>query len=170
MALRLAIERPRLVAAVAAIAAAMPAKSECVAPSAFVPVVFISGTDDPIMPYAGGMVGFGGMNRGSVLSTPDSAGVWVSLGKLPSAPNSLQLPNLDRRDRTRVTRLTYRQADGRPGVVLYRVEGGDHGIPSRLPRTDGESPARWLARAGGRPNGDIESADEIAAFFAAVSR
>jgi polyhydroxybutyrate depolymerase len=161
MALRLAIERPTMFRAVAAVAAAMPAKSECAAPTQFVPVLFVNGTADPVMPYGGGAVGFGAKDRGMVLATPDSVERWVVLGRLNPRANESVLPDLDKKDGSRVTRLTYSSQQYAAGVVLYRVDGGNHGIPSRGTKS--------AALPGlGKTNGDLESADAIAAFFAAA--
>jgi polyhydroxybutyrate depolymerase len=166
MALRMAIERPQLVRAVAAVAASMPAKSECRTPDRFVPVLFINGTDDSVMPYRGGAVGFGlRRNRGTVLATPASARVWAKLGGLRLMPNSSSMPDLDGEDGSTVTRLAYNDRAGNEGVVLYRVNGGNHGIPSRMPRRE----QRALPGMG-TTNGDIETAAEIMAFFEQVSR
>jgi polyhydroxybutyrate depolymerase len=166
MALRMAIERPQLVRAVAAVAASMPAKSECAAPRRFVPVLFINGTADSVMPYRGGAVGFGlRKTRGTVLATPASVRTWVSLGGLRRMPNSSAMPDLDGDDGSTVTQMTYSDRKGNVGVKLYRVNGGNHGIPSRVPRGE-----RRALPGMGTTNGDIESAAEIMAFFEQVSR
>jgi polyhydroxybutyrate depolymerase len=166
MALRMAIERPQVVRAVAAVAASMPAKSECAPPARFVPVLLINGTADSVMPYRGGAVGFGlQRNRGTVLSTPASVRKWASLGGLRRIPNNSSMPDLDGDDGSTVTQMTYSDRKGNVGVKLYRVNGGNHGIPSRLPRG-----AQRALPGMGRTNGDIESAAEIMAFFEQVSR
>jgi polyhydroxybutyrate depolymerase len=162
MALRMAIERPDVIAGAAAIVASMPARSECAAPTRSVPVLFMNGTDDPLIPFAGGPVGKGKFQRGSVLSTEASVALWAKLAGATSAPRTTVLPDRNAGDNSRVTREVHVNAQGRSVAMLYRIEGGGHLEPSRAERYP-----RWLTRILGRQNGDIEMADEIWAFFAA---
>lgn len=162
MALRMSIERPDLITAAAAIVASMPAHSECATPTRMVPVVFINGTGDPLMPFAGGRVGKGRHARGEVLSTEASLRVWARLAGVSGAPSRSMLPDLAHDDGSRAIREVHAQRNGRPLVVLYRIDDGGHLEPSRTERYP-----RWLTRLLGHQNGDIEMADEIWAFFAA---
>lgn len=165
MALRMAIESPAWTTAVAAIVASMPARSECAAPRRAVPVMLVNGTADPLVPFDGGAVGgrfAGGGERGTVLAAMDSARLWARLAGADPQPASVALPDRDPDDGSTVTRLTWTTRDGRPAVRLLRVDGGGHtepGIAHRYPRL--------LGRLLGAQNGDVESADAIAAFFAA---
>ncbi len=160
MALRMAIERPEMVAAAAAIIASMPAQSECVTPRRFVPILFMNGTDDPLMPFKGGVVGEDEFQRGSVLSTQASVDLWAKLSGASSIPEVTPMPDLSTEDNSRVFRDTYTARSGRPAVVLYRIEGGGHTEPSRKERYP-----RWLTRLLGKQNADIEMAGEVWAFF-----
>jgi polyhydroxybutyrate depolymerase len=164
MALRMAIERPDMVTAAGAIIASMPARSECAAPRRFVPMLFMNGTTDPLMPFKGGSVGEGGFQRGSVLSTRASVDIWAKLSGASSIPDAIPVPELSTTDNSRVFRETYAMRNSRPVVVLYRIEGGGHLEPSRAERYP-----RWLSRLLGHQNGDVEMADEAWAFFAAQS-
>ncbi len=157
MALRLAVERPKRFAGVAAIAAAMPTGGPCPAPTSPVPVLFMNGTRDGYVPFSGGPIARG---RGSVLSTPASGALWVRVnGASPSAePESL--PDLDPDDGSRVTRERHHAGPAGAPVVLYRVEGGGHTEPSRRARYGG-----LLRRMSGQQNGDIEMAEEVWSFF-----
>lgn len=155
MALRMAIERPASVRAVAAIAAAMPAVSECPPPTAAVDVLIMNGTADRILPWQGGAVAAGGTPRGSVLSAEQSARIWAALASARGEPDLKVLRDRDRTDGGRPVRLRYRGALAR--VELWRIEGGGHVEPSiaqRLP------PAA-------RQNGDVEMADAVWRFFSA---
>lgn len=162
MALRMSIERPDTITAAAAIVASMPARSECAAPTRFVPILFMNGTDDPLMPFTGGRVGKGNHARGKVLSTEASLGLWARLAGESGAPSRSMLPDLASDDGSRAIREVHAQRNGRPLVMLYRIEGGGHLEPSRTERYP-----RWLARLLGHQNGDVEMADEIWAFFVA---
>ncbi len=161
MALRMAIERPDMITAAAAIIASMSARSECAAPTRFVPVLFMNGTEDPLMPFEGGSVGDDAFQRGSVLSTQASVDLWAKLSGTSSIPEATPMPDLSTEDNSRVFRETHAMRSGRPVAVLYRIEGGGHLEPSRKARYP-----RWLSRWLGAQNADIEMAEEIWAFFA----
>jgi polyhydroxybutyrate depolymerase len=160
MALRLAIERPQFFTAVAAVASSMPARSECAAPTHAMPVLMINGTEDPLMPYAGGEIAsqFGG--RGTAMPVQDSIRIWARLAGTESSPRIAPLPDSDRNDGSRATRERHALRDGKPYVELIRIDGGGHVEPSRAQRY-----ASFVARLLGRQNGDIEMADEVWAFF-----
>lgn len=163
MALRMAIEHPRWTTAVGAIVAAMPARSECAAPHRAVPVMFVNGTADPLVPFDGGPVAerYGGQ-RGAVLAATASAQRWAGLAGAHATPTRVRLPDRDPDDGSTVVEETWTARDGRPAVRLLRVEGGGHTEPSRAYRDPGP-----IGRLLGAQNGDIESADAIVAFFAA---
>jgi polyhydroxybutyrate depolymerase len=160
MALRMAIERPDTITAAAAIVASMPARSECATPTRFVPMVFINGTNDPLMPFNGGSVGNDKFQRGSVLSTKASIAFWAKLSGAPSAPEVTRLPDLFIEDGCRVFREVHAKRNGRPIVILYRIEGGGHLEPSRKERYP-----RWLSRWLGKQSADIEMVDDVWTFF-----
>jgi polyhydroxybutyrate depolymerase len=173
MTLRLAIEAPTRLAAAAPIVASMPARSECRAPSAAVPILFTNGTEDPLLPYGGGEVAKRFGDRGSVIAVDSAIGIWRALAGLHGAPERETLrPRLaasaDRSRFRRVTettsieRLTWRAA-GVPTVMHLRVVGGGHVEPSIRERYQG-----FYTRIVGPQNGDIELADEVWRFFAAV--
>lgn len=162
MALRLAIERPDMVTAAAAIIASMPAHSKCTLPTRFVPVLLMNGTDDPLMPFKGGSVGDDTFQRGSVLSTQASVYLWAKLSGASSIPEVTPMPDLSVEDNSRVFRETHAVRNGQPAVMLYRIEGGGHVEPSRKERYP-----RWLSRWLGMQNADIEMADAAWGFFAA---
>lgn len=156
MALRMAIERPDLVAGVAAVVAAMPAQSKCTPPQRAVPVLIMNGTGDPLLPFGGGTVGGKGSSRGSVLSTQESVEVWRRLAGARGAVELYSFPDRDTKDESRVERAST------ANVVLYRIVGGGHTEPSIRERYP-----RLIQRLLGPQNGDIEMADEVWRFFSA---
>lgn len=160
MALRMAIERPEMITATAAIVASMPAHSECTTPKRFVPVLFMNGTDDPLMPFEGGNVANDAFQRGSVLSTQASVDLWSKLPGTASTHEATPMTDLSTEDNSRVFRETHATRGGRPSVMLYRIEGGGHVEPSRKERYP-----HWLSRWLGAQNADIEMAEEVWAFF-----
>ncbi len=86
------------------------------------PLVMISGTADPLVPYEGGGVGFRGRN-GEVWGAERTAQFFATANNC-KAPQSTALPDGDSTT-TSVTRIAWGCKATAP-VVLYRVEGGGH--------------------------------------------
>lgn len=160
MALRLALEAPYLVRAVAAVSASLPAGAnmDCTTAGRPVSVLLMNGTADPLSPYGGGAVAFLGLlgRRGPVLSTDDSMAYWRELAGYTAAPKRAELPDIDAGDGSRVERRSW-AAPGHKTVVLDTIVGGGHTIPD---------PHVHMPGILGRTNGDIAAAAEIWTFFA----
>ena len=83
---RLACEIPNILAAAASLAANFPA-DRAISPSKPFPIMYILGTDDPIMPFQGGEIkGFFGKGLGKVLSADQSVGTWITYNRCPPMP------------------------------------------------------------------------------------
>lgn len=160
MALRLAVEQPGRFTAVAAIAATMPAGSECAAPTRSVPLLLMHGTEDRFVPWAGGRIAAQVGGRGEALSVAESIAIWARLADASPTPAVTALPDLDAADGTRAQREVHATRQGRPQVVLIRIEGGGHNEPSPTQRY-----GALIARLLGPQSGDLESADAAWAFF-----
>lgn len=162
MAMRLAIERPQSFTAIASVVSSMPARSECAAPTRAVPVLMINGTEDALVPWAGGPIAaqFGG--RGEALPVETSIRIWSALANGDASPRTIDLPDVDPDDGTRAQRQIFAARNGRPLVELIRIDGGGHAEPSRSQRY-----ARFVARVLGRQSAELETADEVWRFFAA---
>lgn len=159
MALRLALELPEHMAAVGAVAAAMPAKSECRAFAQPVSVLFMNGTADILSPYNGGYVARRTAGRGTVRSTPESVQFWADMNRTRPVVIS-ELPDLNPRDRSSIRRHDYNGGTRGTEVALYEVIGGGHFVPSRRERF---ARADMDDHAG--QNHDIEATATIWEFF-----
>ena len=158
MALRLALEAPELVAAIATAGANMPPPANCSCPLAGLtpPVLLMAGTQDPISPYAGGQVtlfGFG--SRGLVLSARATAEQLARRNGLTAPPAAATLPHQRASDPTAVERLTWARGV-QPWIVLYTVRGGGHVVPQ---------PRYRFARLLGRTTGDLDAPVAALRFF-----
>lgn len=122
MTFRLACEAPDKIQAFAAVAATMPA-NHVWRPGPPVPMLIMNGTDDRVVPFAGGTV-MGG--RGEILSTEQTVALWAANNGCIGDPVETLLPHLKPRDPTRVYMRTY---GGAAPVVLYRIENGGHNWP-----------------------------------------
>jgi len=160
MALRLALELSNKVSAVAPIAAAMPENSQCVGPVSAIPILFVNGTNDPILPYNGGLIGNAADQRGSALSTSASIELWVNFNQANPSPTIDDLPNINDEDESTITRSTYFGTRNTALVGLIEVLGGGHTEPSIQ-----EQYSTSIERILGKQNHDIEIAEEIWAWL-----
>lgn len=161
MTLRLAVELGPRLAAVAAASASFPAQTNLPPPSHPLSVLMINGTDDPLVPYAGGDVHFHHHSRGAVIGVEEAIALWRRADHLPDTPAhtetfSHRLP----RDPTRATKFVWGADPRGPQVELIRIDDGGHVEPSITQRYR----ALYL-RIVGHQNGDLEAAEEAWAFF-----
>jgi polyhydroxybutyrate depolymerase len=124
MAYRLACDLPDKIAGIAAVAALLPAELK---PSQPVPTLIIAGMDDPIVPYKGGAVQVGMMQRGVVRSAMETLRIWSEANRCGGEPTTELLDDVDPRDRMSVQQTFYR--DCVAAVMLYTVIGGGHTWP-----------------------------------------
>jgi polyhydroxybutyrate depolymerase len=157
MAYRLALELPQRFAAVAAVAANVPANSECpLVPALPVSVLIMNGTADTFyMPYGGGQVAG---NRGLVLSSDATRGFF--LDALDAAPPVQSgFPDLDPQDGGTVGVDVFPTPSGRE-VAYLRVDGGAHNYPSIAHPLPPQ-----VSTVVGPQNHDVEAAAEIWTFL-----
>lgn len=128
---KLACTRADRFAAVASVAAALPADSAC-APSRPTPVMLVAGIDDPVVPYAGGPIL---RNRGASLGVDATVEVWrAANGCTDAAP--LRVAWADRTDDGTTVEET-RWCTGPSEVRVLAIGGGGHtwpGGPQFAPR------------------------------------
>lgn len=159
MIFRLAAEAAGEFAGLAAIAATQPTEDNfaCAAPSHGVPMLLISGTRDPIVPYGGGMISLFGMQpRGTARSFADTARFYAECNGISAAPTKHSWPHTGTLGKTTVTASSYQQAE-RPPVTAYTVQGGGHVVPG---------PASAFPRLVGRINRELDAPTVIWDFFA----
>jgi len=155
---RLADEIPEKVAAIGVVVASRPAGSKCPESTVAVPIVIINGTDDPLVPYEGGQVA---SDRGEILSTDKTIGYWTNRNQTDSNPTVTEISNINVWDRSTITKYSYSNGLNDSEVVLYKVNGGGHTEPSITERY-----SSIFKLIVGSQNGDIETAEEVWAFFA----
>ncbi len=157
MSLRMALEAQDLIAAAAPVAAAMPAINKCVIGKGKVPVLFINGTEDPMVKYAGGPIFNNKGDRGSSLSVEESVAWWVKHNGTAQKPVHSVFPDRDPDDGSHAERYVYA---GDAPVAFIKVIGGGHTEPS-LTRHYG----RLFIAIVKRQNKDFEMAEEVWSFF-----
>jgi polyhydroxybutyrate depolymerase len=157
MTLRLICDAPELVAAAAIIAASFPREvAQSCTPARPTPILVMNGTADPIVPYQGGGLAFG---AGDVLPTEEMLSFFRRVNRCAEAAKVGGLPDVDRDDGSYVTIASWTSCPSAAQVMLYRIEGGGHRIPSH--REDWPVADVVL----GRMNHDFEAADAIWSFF-----
>ena len=123
----------RAFAGFASIIANMPERviDRC-APDRPAPMMIINGTDDRLVPYDGGGVGFRG-RRGFVVSTYETVEFWRAHNRCEERPGRRVMPDRDPDDGSRVT-MFYSTDCARAPVILLRVEAAGTACPARRSR------------------------------------
>ena len=128
-------------------------RDDC-SPTRPVPMLVLAGTADFVQRYDGWL-----FRQGRLLSVPETMEYWRNSHGCTDQ-RSAPLPNIDKTDGSGVgvVRWTGCRTGGAP-LVLYRIGGGGHRLPSLQPGEPGP-PGR-----SGRRNRDIETAEEVWSFF-----
>ncbi len=133
MSYRLACEIPDRFVAIAPVAAGMGTKlaGEC-SPSRGISVLQIHGTDDPIAPYEGGLLHFGDIPLGYVLSATDTVRYWADVDNCAVESDWIQWED-QYADGTWVKEKRFTDCDDDFEVRQITVIGGGHTWPNGLP-------------------------------------
>ncbi|HUM07003.1 MAG TPA: PHB depolymerase family esterase [Terriglobales bacterium] len=156
---RLACDLADRIAAVASVAATMPEPLVPICkPSRPVSVMFLQGTDDPLVHINGGAVA---KTHGRNISLADSVRFWTDHDATRKKPESSDLPHHDPNG-TSVHRDVYSGGKQGTEVIVYTIQGGGHTWPG------GEQylPAFLV----GKVNHDIDASHVIWEFFSRHSR
>jgi polyhydroxybutyrate depolymerase len=152
MTFRMLCESSELFAGAATVIANMPTRiGERCAPRRPVPVIMFNGTNDPLVPYDGGGVGFLG-GRGSVWAAEETAEFMADVNAC-EAVRAMPLPI---GTRVQVTRLEWTLCRTGSSVTLYRMDGAGHQVPGQR---------SFLPLFLGRGTRAVRAADEAFAFF-----
>jgi polyhydroxybutyrate depolymerase len=156
---RIACDLSDRVAAVASVAATLPEPlAGTCHPVRPLSVMFIQGTDDPLVHINGGPIA---KTHGRNISLDDSAKFWVEKNGASSKPQSSDLPSHDTNG-TSVHKDVYSGGKGGTEVVVYTIRGGGHTWPS--------APQYMPAILVGKTNHDLDATQAIWEFFATHSR
>jgi polyhydroxybutyrate depolymerase len=124
---RLACEMSEQLAAVASVAATLPKPmaSRC-KPKRAIPILMINGTEDKLVPWAGGTMKIG--EDAEILSVLQTVAFWRRRNGCSTNAKEVRLPDIQA-DETQVVRTEYFDCKSGAPVVLYTIEGGGHGWP-----------------------------------------
>lgn len=118
----LACQANDLIAGVIAVTGATPPTSGC-GPRP-VPFVLFQGTEDPVVPYAGGPIVIGGQQRGTFQGVGPILEGWAKQNRCTDGP-------VETRVAEDVVKVEYTGCAA--PVVHYRIEGGGHTWPGAVP-------------------------------------
>ena len=158
---RLACERPELFAAAAPIGSSLDTSlfRNC-DPAVPIPILYVAGTADPEVPYAGGA-----MRNPAVLpvvAVDTAVARWAELNGCVTALPPVAVPDSVTDDNSTVERLEFVDCTEGASVRFFRVDGGGHTWP-------GVEVASLEAQLG-ETNEDIHASDKIWAFFRQFDR
>lgn len=160
MALRLALEAPDRIAAVAPVAASLPTDENlaCEKSGRAAAVLVVNGTADPMNPYEGGEAALWGVfaSRGDVLSSEETVAYFAGLAGHSGPPRIRDYPDVAPEDGSTAQLRLWTDGAG-PPVGLLRLENGGHNVPN---------PRFRFPLFLGPTNADIDAAEEIWRFFA----
>lgn len=165
---KLAIEHSETFAAISVVIATMGKPlSETFQPTKPVSVLYMNGTEDPLMPYEGGAVGiritpfrYRQMEapRGRAISTDQAIALWAKYNGTQEKPSVAKtLPNQSPSDGSTIEYTLWDEGKQGTAVALYKVVGGGHAIPGGV---------QYLpVSVIGRPNQDAMGLELIWDFF-----
>ncbi|GMW03562.1 MAG: hydrolase [Candidatus Hydrogenedentota bacterium] len=164
MTLRLACEASDVFAAAAPVIGNMPSAltPNCL-PANSMPIQFINGMDDPLVPWEGGNVVVNGRPRGMVDSVEDSVALWAQFNACDAPQPEEWLPDVDPSDGTRVWKRSYLNGTDGAEVILYGIQGGGHDWPG----SKGSSLREGIT---GNTSQDIEATPLIWEFLSRFQR
>jgi polyhydroxybutyrate depolymerase len=160
MSLRLACDAAETFAAVAPVTAVLSEKlgARC-APSRPVAIMIVNGTEDPLVPWAGGTVKVLGVSRGAVWSAERTFERWLELDGC--GPRGNARTDNDPADKTIVIVHNARCRDD-IYVYLYEIQGGGHTWPGGV--------AYANERLVGRVSQEMDASREIWTFMKGNAR
>ncbi|MBC7997721.1 MAG: prolyl oligopeptidase family serine peptidase [Leptolyngbya sp.] len=99
-------------------------------PAEPVPIMFVVGDEDPVVPYAGGEIELAGKKSGTVVAFEQGLRYWVEHNKALTQARESILESVVAHDPTRIRRIDFDATAGGAPVVVFVVEGGGHTWPS----------------------------------------
>lgn len=99
-------------------------------PTKPVSMLYILGMSDPLVPFNGGPIHYQSFrDRGSVLSAKEATQYWVKANRCQPNPRTIDLPDVDPNDGTRVKYAQFSGGLQGTEVAVYGIEGGGHTWP-----------------------------------------
>ncbi|MBX2835729.1 MAG: esterase [Gammaproteobacteria bacterium] len=164
MSFRLGMELATTIAAIAPVTAQVSKSISKQIPAKTLGVMLVNGTEDPLVPYDGGLIKLSkiGRSRGEVLSSEQSAVLFSQHNGCNESAATITLPDSNRSDGTLVRVHSYDNCNDQVTVKLVEVVGGGHTWPGGR---------QYLGkRRIGRVSKDINASELILDFFLSQTR
>lgn len=123
---RLACEMPDKFAAVASVAASRLVGMKY-SPKRPIPIMFMLGTEDPLVPWAGGTIKGTTKDKENVYSGEQTLAYWLKTNHCSTVPN--KFIDLKPDDGTHFVANSYKPMRGTSEVIFCKIEGGGHCWP-----------------------------------------
>jgi polyhydroxybutyrate depolymerase len=95
-----------------------------------VSLMLINGTEDPLVKYDGGKIGFKfGKSRGKSISTDETISIFKKITKCGEKPKTEEIPDINPDDECYATKYTYSGGIKNTEVVLIKITNGGHTWP-----------------------------------------
>jgi len=95
-----------------------------------VSLLLINGTEDPLVKYEGGKIGFKfGKSRGKSISTDETISIFIKNNKCSDKPKAEEIPDKIDDDECYATKYTYSGGIKNTDVVLIKITNGGHTWP-----------------------------------------
>jgi len=92
-------------------------------------MMLINGTEDKLVKYNGGSVGFRDGDRGHSISTDETIRLWVEQNGCSKTPAEEDMTNRDLFDKCKALKQTYSGGKNNTEVILIKINGGGHTWP-----------------------------------------
>jgi polyhydroxybutyrate depolymerase len=123
-------------------------------PSRAIPMMYVFGTADPLVPYNGGVVS--GPNTLPVVGIDQAVNYWVTKNQCQTTLPVVNVPNTNTTDNSTVTVYEYTNGTCNSKVKFYKITGGGHTFPGvKIPNQP----------TLGETNLDISASEELWNFF-----
>ncbi len=123
-------------------------------PGRAIPMMFVLGSSDPLVPYNGGIAG--ASTTLPIVGIEKAVSFWVTNNNCQTTIPSIDLPNKSMDDNSTVTLYEYTNGNCNSKVIFYKINGGGHTWPGvKLTK---QSPR-------GETNLDISAGQELWVFF-----
>lgn len=154
----LAARAPGILAAVASVAATVHEPMyRVVKPAEPLPIMFVVGKDDPVVPFLGGNIELASRRAGLVVSAEQSFAYWAAANGADLRFVETELPRFEKDDATRVLKRVYPPGENGKPVFVYIVEGGGHAWPRGW--------QYYRERYIGKTSQQLDTSREIVEFF-----
>lgn len=133
MSQRLACEKAERFAGIAVVTSQFTSQliAKC-RPSRRLAVLYLNGTEDPLVPYDGGTIAPQWGGRGTATATDQTIEFWRRHNGCERSPKRTLLGDLDDGDGTRIEQLDWPDCAPSAPLRLFRIVGGGHTWPGKM--------------------------------------